>query len=118
MTTTAHKLDSLNDLVKLAIKVVDARYSGATPDQILASVPPEHRPTVARYLVQQGEALRSEFRSDTEAEAFWAHVGEDAAIERANLGEHGMAQVPDPCCCRVHAGAGNRCPDCPQHSGE
>lgn len=117
MTTIARKLDSLNDLVKLAIKAVDARYSGATPDQILASVPPEHRPTVARYLVAQGEVLRNEFRSEAEAEAFWAHVGKDTAIERSNLGEHGMAQVPDPCCCREHAGS-NLCPDCPEHGSE
>jgi hypothetical protein len=95
-STDTRKLDSLSDLVKLASKVVDARYSGATPDQILASVPPEHRPTVARYLVQQGETLRSEFRSEEEAEAFWAHVGEDAAIERAGISGFDMARVPDP----------------------
>lgn len=76
---------------------VDAcRDAGMNTDQILARFSPDLRPITARYLVQQGEALRSEFRSEEEAKAFWAHVGEDDRTERSNLGEHGMAQVPDP----------------------
>jgi hypothetical protein len=55
--------------------VVGRLDRGSTPDEILGFVTPEARPAVARYLVQQGEILRSEFRSEEEAEAFWAHVG-------------------------------------------
>lgn len=76
--------------------VVSHLDRGSTPDEILGFVTPEARPEIARILVQLGEVLRSEFRSDAEAEAFWAHIGEDTAIEHSNLGEHGMAQVPDP----------------------
>lgn len=96
---------------------IDKMIPWWTADQILGATEVSLRPAVARYLVQQGEALRSEFRSEAEAEAFWAHVGEDDRTERSNLGEHGMAQVPDPCCCREHAGS-NLCPDCPEHGSE
>lgn len=48
---------------------------------------------------------------------FAEQIAEDEAIECSNLGEHGMAQVPDPCCCREHAGS-NLCPDCPEHGSE
>lgn len=102
----------------LVRSAIDKMIPWWTADQILGATEVSLRPAVARYLVQQGETLRSEFHSEAEAEAFWAHVGEDAATERSNFGEHGMAQVPDPCCCREHAGRGNLCPDCPEHSGE
>lgn len=61
--------------------VIGQLIPGRTSDEILGKVPSEHRPAVARYLVQQGEVLRSEFRSEAEAEAFWAHVGEDARCD-------------------------------------
>jgi hypothetical protein len=100
MTTDVPRSDSPPDLVPLSQAlyawVVGQLVPGNTTDEILGKVPPEHRPAVARYLVQQGEVLRSEFRSEAEAEAFWAHVGEDAAIERAGISGFDMAQVPDP----------------------
>ena len=70
--------------------------AGWTADRIIGGFPPSSRPAVAQYLAQQGEVLRSEFRSQEEAEAFWAHVGEDEAIERAGISGFDMAQVPDP----------------------
>lgn len=71
---------------------------GWEADEILGAFLPVDRPEIARYLnnMMAGFNLRSEFRSEAEAEAFWAHIGEDERIERSNLGEHGMAQVPDP----------------------
>jgi hypothetical protein len=48
----------------------------STVDEILGSFTATDRPGVARILVELGYPLRSEFRSEAEAEAFWAHVGQ------------------------------------------
>ena len=48
----------------------------STVDEILGSFAASDRPGVARILVELGYPIRSEFRSEGEAEAFWAHVGE------------------------------------------
>jgi hypothetical protein len=86
----------ITTLVRERTRVTHLLDKGISANDILGHTLPENRPMVARLLVQQGELLRNEFRSEDEAEAFWAHVGEDERTECSNLGEYGMAQVPDP----------------------
>ncbi len=64
----------------------------AMVEEILGSSPAAERPAVARMLVDLGYPLRSEFRSEAEAEAFWAHIEPRPCMHN---GYHRPGQCPE-----------------------